>query len=411
MRTLIRTAVLALGLLPGFAHAQSSSFPQTLPPNTLVGRLGISAGPAQAIPFATFFANQPLAAGKVWIGSAGNLAAPQTPSGDLAVSTAGAFTLASVNVTTGVFGSATQCVTVTTNAKGLTTGISAATCAPAVGSISGLGTAIATALGVNVGTAGSVVVNGGALGTPSSGTLTSATGLPISTGLTGAGTGILAALAINTGSAGAPVLFNGAGGTPTSIALTNATGTAASLTSGHVTTNANLTGDVTSVGNASTLAAGNAGNLNSGTLLAARMPALTGDCTTSAGAVATTCTKINGVDQTTAWTTYTPGTTCNTGSGTWTTNTAKSKQLGKTVHWQIDVTLSTVGTCANATWKFNLPSTPVSGGGGSGAETATSGASVTCGYSGGSAVASCNIAGTNLTLNARYVASGVYEGP
>lgn len=50
-----------------------------------------------------------------------------------------------------------------------------------------------------------------------------------------------------------------------------------------------LTGDVTtSAGSASTtLAAGSAANLNSGTLLAARMPALTGVITTSAGAVAT----------------------------------------------------------------------------------------------------------------------------
>jgi hypothetical protein len=50
------------------------------------------------------------------------------------------------------------------------------------------------------------------------------------------------------------------------------------------------TGDVTRAAdsNATVLAAGNAGNLNSGTLLAARMPALTGDITTSAGAVATT---------------------------------------------------------------------------------------------------------------------------
>ena len=41
------------------------------------------------------------------------------------------------------------------------------------------GTGIVTALGVNVGTAGSPVINGGALGTPSSGTLTSCTGLPV----------------------------------------------------------------------------------------------------------------------------------------------------------------------------------------------------------------------------------------
>ncbi len=52
-----------------------------------------------------------------------------------------------------------------------------------------------------------------------------------------------------------------------------------------------LTGDVTAAGPgsvAATLASGNAAVLNSGTLLAARMPALTGDVTTVVGAVATT---------------------------------------------------------------------------------------------------------------------------
>ena len=53
-----------------------------------------------------------------------------------------------------------------------------------------VGTGVATALGVNVGSAGAFVVNGGALGTPSSGTLTNTTGLPISTGVSGLGSGV-----------------------------------------------------------------------------------------------------------------------------------------------------------------------------------------------------------------------------
>lgn len=64
------------------------------------------------------------------------------------------------------------------------------------------GTGVLTALGVNVGSAGAVVVLNGAGGTPSSLTLTNATGLPIS-GTTGYGTGVATALAVNTGSAGA----------------------------------------------------------------------------------------------------------------------------------------------------------------------------------------------------------------
>jgi hypothetical protein len=87
-----------------------------------------------------------------------------------------------------------------------------------------LGTGVLTALGVNVGSAGAVVVNGGALGTPSSATLTNATGLPVSTGITGLGTGVATALAVNVGSSGAVVTNGGALGTPSSATLTNATG-------------------------------------------------------------------------------------------------------------------------------------------------------------------------------------------
>jgi len=99
-----------------------------------------------------------------------------THTGD--VTGSGALTLATVNSNVGSFGSATAAGTFTVNAKGLITAASSTTVTPAVGSITGLGTGVGTALAVAVGSAGAPVTFNGAGGTPSSLTLTNATGLP-----------------------------------------------------------------------------------------------------------------------------------------------------------------------------------------------------------------------------------------
>ena len=109
------------------------------------------------------------------------------------------------------------------------------------------GTGVVTALGVNTGSAGAFVVNGGALGTPSSGTLTNATGLPVSTGISGLGTGVASALAVNVGTAGAFVVNGGALGTPSSGTVTNLTGTASININGTVGATTANTGAFTTI--------------------------------------------------------------------------------------------------------------------------------------------------------------------
>lgn len=135
--------------------------------------------------------------------------------------TGGGITITEEDLTSGTV---TDVSVVTAN--GLAGSVATSTTTPAItlstsvtGVVKGNGTALSAAV---AGT--DYVVPGGALGTPSSGTATNITGLPVGTGISGLGTGVATALAVNVGSAGAPVVFNGAGGTPSSLTLTNATG-------------------------------------------------------------------------------------------------------------------------------------------------------------------------------------------
>jgi len=175
------------------ASSLSSHVGNTSNPHSVTkSQVGLANVTNDAQTIASIVPNTAPSAGQVLVGNAGGTAyAPVSASGDATLASTGALTLATVNSNIGSFGSATAAPAVTVNAKGLVTAVLTNTITPAVGSITGLGTGVATALAQNVTGSGSIVLGTSptlttpALGTPSSGTLTSCTGLPLSTGITG----------------------------------------------------------------------------------------------------------------------------------------------------------------------------------------------------------------------------------
>ena len=190
-----------------------------------------------------------LPSGNIVLGSSANVATSVSITGDISISNTGVTAIAAgVIVNADINASAaiddTKLATIATAGKvsnSATTATNANTPSAIVSRDASGNFTAGTITASLTGTASGNLVSGGALGTPSSGTLTSCTGLPVSTGISGLGTGaatflatpsstnLAALLTDETGTGAAvfatsPTLVSPALGTPSSGVLTNCTG-------------------------------------------------------------------------------------------------------------------------------------------------------------------------------------------
>lgn len=297
----LRIVLLATAVFAAPVLIAQSPFPQTLQPNTVVGRLSISAGPAQQIPFAN------LSAALI---AAGFTSGITTLTGDVAASGTGsvAATLATVNAGPGSVGSSTAIPVLTTNGKGLVTAqATAAVVAPA-------GTLTGTVLASNIVTSSLTAAAGGNFGTfayqsfatpPAIGGTTPAAGAFTTLSATGAATipGLLVSRIAYTASgtitiAGTKALIHmggatgGSGGASAAVTIgaTGGTGAGCALYKylSGLTVGNTLTYTLGTGGAAGTNAGGNGGNGAAATLASGTQTITTLTCNGSNGSVGIT---------------------------------------------------------------------------------------------------------------------------